>query len=381
MPLLALAIAAATAAAVPGGDTIVVTAVPLSRLKSDLDSCIAARCPAKQDIDLSIRYAEGLFRTGKLVDAKHLLQATAGRTKGADAAEPVARSELFQATATVAQHEGDQRIFRDATFARAAVLRDNLSPAAPETLTAELGVGDLRARFGDPFRAADSYAATADKARAAGYPRIEMAARLRQAMLYHSRKRDGEARAVLDAVAADPRPGLQAYRLGARILTARIARDRGDTRATDELLAALAREPRGPAPMLLWSPPLPHAADTGDAFRDRTGGLAVDTSIRSSDMLDLGWADIGYWVRPDGRVEEAEVLRGNRKPGWAVPALAWVNALRFRPGGDGAGQYRVERFTLTADYAVPVGSLIRRRILHPRYEHLDITGGAPPATI
>ena len=41
------------------------------------------------------------------------------------------------------------------------------------------------------------------------------------------------------------------------------------------------------------------------------------------------------------------------------------------------GLYRIERWTLTFDYATPIGSLIRRRAINPHYEQLDITP-APP---
>ena len=164
--LLLSALALAAASPAPLADpTIVVTGIPMSKLKAAVDRCVTGGCPPKEDIDASIRYAEGLFRTGKYQDARRVLAGSLGRTKGAAKDEPIALSELHQATATVAMHEGEQAVVKAATFARARVLHDALPANAPEVLTADLGVGDLQARLGDNASAATSYARVADAVR------------------------------------------------------------------------------------------------------------------------------------------------------------------------------------------------------------------------
>ena len=55
-----------------------------------------------------------------------------------------------------------------------------------------------------------------------------------------------------------------------------------------------------------------------------------------------------------------------------------IVARRYAPPGDMAGAlYRIERWTLTADYDTPAGSLIRRRVRNPHFEQVDLTPAAP----
>lgn len=373
---MVLILAAAVAVAVAADPQIVVTGVPLSRLKADAEACIAQQCPAKQDIDLSIRYAEGLFKTGRYAEARRTLTATASRTKGARLQEPIAVSELYLALANVAAHDGERRIVRRATYDRAAVLRDSLPADAPEKLLADMSIVDLQMRDGDYPRAARGYAGIADRAKAAGEVRIFAALKLRQASLAHTRQRPAEADALLAELSASTDLRLRPYRLAARAFGARLARERGDKQATDRFLAELAREPQRAAPLLLWSPPI---AAPSDPVEKNKFEVTTDSASRSSDYTGTRWADIGYWIKPDGTVETPEILRGTLTAGRAGQVLASIAGRRYASfaGGEEGGQYRAERVTLTADYAVPVGSLIRRRFNNPHYEFLDITGGAP----
>ncbi len=373
---MVLFLAVAVATAVAGDPQIVVTGVPLSKLKADAEACIIQHCPAKQDIDLSIRYAEGLFKTGRYSDARRTLTATASRTKSARGQEPIAVSDLYLALANVATHDGEQRVIRSATYDRAAVLHEFLPVNAPETLLADVSVVDLQMRGGDYMRAARGYASIAERAKAAGELRIFAALKLRQASLAHTRQRDAEADALLAELSASSDPRLRPYRLAARAFGARLARERGDKQATDRFLAELAREPQRAAPLLLWSPPI---APPADAVEKNKFQITTDTASRSSDYTGTRWADIGYWIKPDGTVETPEVLRGTLTAARASQVLASIAGRRYASfaGGEDGGQYRAERVTLTADYGVPIGSLVRRRLNNPHYEFLDITGGAP----
>ena len=371
--ILALLLAATPAPApapAPTGESIVVTGVSMKWLRDQADACKAGGCSPRADIVASIRYAEGLFRAGSYRAARGVLEGSVGRTKRAARQEPVALSELYLALANVATHDGDQRAIQRATFARAITLRENLPADAPATLLGDMGLGDWYARTGDR-----ALHLLAGRARAAGRPDIAGAATLRLASVAHFRGRDRESERLLDAVIADPRPDMAGFRLAARALQARFARERGETRAADALLAALAREP---VPVLLFAPPLPAPSDP--VPRDRIA-LVTDGVTRASDFTGIKWVDVGFLIRPDGTVETPEVLRGSRGENWVAPVLAAMAKRRYAPfGGAGdtaAGQYRVERVTETADYDTPIGSLIRRRGRNPHFETLDITGGVP----
>lgn len=92
------------------------------------------------------------------------------------------------------------------------------------------------------------------------------------------------------------------------------------------------------------------------------------------------WVDVGFAIGADGRVESAEILRGSELKGWAKPLVKAIAQRRYSPvaeSDDLAGRYRVERYTLTADFGTPKGSLIRRRAGMRRFERIDLTV-APP---
>ncbi|MDD1451626.1 hypothetical protein NHF48_012630 [Sphingomonas sp. H160509] len=102
----------------------------------------------------------------------------------------------------------------------------------------------------------------------------------------------------------------------------------------------------------------------------------------SSDVGSIQWVDIGFWIKPDGKTDDAEILRGSRSTGWAGYLVKQVSARRYT-GTDGAagarGVYRVERFSLRGTYQTPTGSLINRRGGPGELEVLDLT--LPDTTI
>lgn len=376
LSLAYLLLQAATPASAVQPPTIVVRGVRLQTLKEELDGCIARTCSPREDIIASVRYAEGLFRTGAYVESKRVLMRSVSRNKGAAKADPLAVSELYLAEVNVAIHEGDQQLARSAAYTRAGVLRNAYTDSQPAVLFADLSVADMILRTADWREAARMYASLAK--RAEGQPRVAAAIALRRANLASRYGQPSEAKAFLAPVLAASGDDMAGYRTAARALTARFARQRGDDGATEALLAAMAREPRQAAPTLLWSPPLRAPNDpAGLDYFQRT-----DPTTRSTDLASLGWIDVGFLIRPDGTVEEPEILRGAKGQGWTVPVLQTVAGRRYAPFGapDGAGQYRVQRFTLTADYTTPQGSLIRRRLRNPRIEEIDLTT-APPVAV
>jgi hypothetical protein len=124
--------------------------------------------------------------------------------------------------------------------------------------------------------------------------------------------------------------------------------------------------------LLLWQPPLfnpPDPANPDDYIR-----VTSDASAFSG----VRWADIGFLIKPDGTTESPEWLRGNGSPAWANVILRAIAGRRYAPTGTSAGLYRIERWTLTSDYATSGGTMVRRRsAFHPHYEQLDFTPAAP----
>jgi hypothetical protein len=374
--LLAL-ILAAPVASPPAGPSITITGHRLSDYQAALDQCVAARCPPLQDIVASVRYAEALFKSGDYSGSRAVLSKAVTRNQGAGAVEPSALSQLYVAQATVAAHFGEQRDVEHATFASARVTHDFMPDGSPDRLWADLRVADYRLvheRFGGDA----AFAKVASEARAAGHPDIAAAADLHRAWGLHLHRDDVAAERLLASLTTVQGDVARPYRVAARVLTARIARARGDKAATDAMIAALQNDPDKGAPTLVYSPP--YAKPTDPVHHDPFE-VTADTQTRSGDVRGLLWVDIGFGIRDDGTVATPEVLRSSRTSGWASPLLKMVGARRYTPstGNDETpGHYRVERYTLTADFGTPIGSLIRRRVSTPRFEQLDLTDGNVP---
>ncbi len=379
--LLALVLAATAAApAPPAADAITITGTRLKDYAAAVDACIAAPCSPKRDIVVSIRYAEALFRSGDYIGARAVLAKAVRRQAGAGSVEPVALSQLYLAQANVAAHYGEQRDVRTATYASARVTHEFLPAGSPDRLWADLRVADLRLA-NDRRDGFSAYRKVAADARAMGQPSIAVSADLHRAWALHKTKLDSEALRLLAELAATPGDAGRPYRLVARVLTARIARDRGDKAAIDAVLRDIAAEPDPGQPLLVYSPPFPQPTDPFyvDPFE-----IPVDHVVKSSDYTGLQWVDIGFGIAADGTVDTPEILRSSRSSTWAAPLVKMIAGRRYTPsvatsGDDAPGHYRIERYTLTADFSVPTGSLIRRRSREPHYEQLDLTDGNAPA--
>lgn len=386
--------AAALAAPAEAAPAITVTGHRLKDYAAALDGCVVAHCPPRQDIVASVRYAEALFKVGDYHGAREVLAKATHRNAGFGAQEPLALSQLYLAQANVAAHFGEQRDVASATIASARVADDYLPAGDRDRLFADLRLADWRLMSQSLERtklnraiADPDYVRIAAAARAAGHPDIAAAADLHHAWALHARRDDDGALALLATVdggegavghGAAGGDTARPYRLAARVLTARIARARGDRHAIDAVIAAMRADPDSHGPILVFSPPMPRPTDP--AYQADPTAIQTDLITRPGDYSGLQWVDIGFSIRSDGSVDDPEVLRGSRQADWARPLLGWIAARRYSPTtGDEAapGHYRVERFTLTADFQTPVGSLIRRRISAPRYEQLDLTDGEP----
>ena len=79
------------------------------------------------------------------------------------------------------------------------------------------------------------------------------------------------------------------------------------------------------------------------------GSLVSMNGNATGSARDFQWVDIGYWVRPSGAVEQAEILRPQTARAWAKPYVQQVAKRRYvplaqEPGSPGV--YRVERYSL-----------------------------------
>ena len=360
--------------------TITVTATRPSDLAAAAADCEKNRCPTRKDVAVTVSYASALFDAGDYREARRLLAAAVGRTKDAGRQEPLAVSQLYAAQAALSMHDGDQNTTREAVWASRNVLSDAPGVAALPRLTAEFRLADWQYRVGDNAGAAARYARIITDANANAQPSIADVASLRRAITLNALGRRTESVALLEELAARADPDSAAVRRAALATAARQAFQAGDTAGSDGFASRLAASAAATEPLLVSAPPMPRPGVLANNKFDPMIGM--DRGARGADVFGLRWVDIGFWIKPDGRVEDVGILRGSAQLGWAQPLLGYLGGRRYSPfaerAADSIGRYRVERYTLTADYVVPIGSLIRRRGRNPRFEMMEMTA-APPA--
>ena len=160
-----------------------------------------------------------------------------------------------------------------------------------------------------------------------------------------------------------------------QVVRLRLAAGQKDTAQIDQLVRAIGRD-GSPRPELVWAPPYRPTALAAAQDEARKFDLRNPVRARSSDVDPIQWVDIRFWMQPDGKTDQLEILRGSRSTGWAGYLLKQVSERRytgFSTGGADRGVYRVERFTKHGTYQVPTGSLIRRRGGAARLEVLNLT--------
>ncbi len=356
------------------------------RLQEAEAVCIRSGCTPRRDAQVSIALAETQFRQGEYLHARRTLSAALARHRDAAATDPKPVAALYEALATVAMHEGDQDVYRRAVAGRIHTLRDNLPARDPSVVAATPALGDMWARLGNYPQAIASYRTAERAATEAGQDTAAMLAAIQQVWLTAAIGRPTRARQMLAAIETRPiaqDPGMRTLMRVMRFrLDARDADDATMTKLVDDLGRTQAANP-----VLVWAPAFPRDAVEAANADAQKFGLTDAVRTGPADVSDTEWIDVGFWIRPDGRTAEAEVLRGSRGAPWTRAMLAQVEGRRYAqagagpanvvPGiGDGmvsAGLYRVERITKRTTYATPVGSLIRRRVPVEGFETLDLT--------
>lgn len=396
---LAATLCAAPAIAADSDGPIIVTAQPLAETAAALAACLARSCPPDQDIAATLAHAENQFVAGSYKAARATLLKSIDRNEAHGRAFPVAVSDLYRANGRVAEHVGEARSFQSSVLDMRDTLRDGLGREDPRVLGAQIEVGDSRAKLGFPDEAARIYADVEKEALSQGLNRIAMFARLRQAVLAQVAAEDNNlpserkrARAMLEAIVADPLAGTDDLRLVAQVSLTRMDRKAGREESTAALMRQFAEQGGATKPILIAASPIKSPgidtvrnagnqsladSSTNAAFLTIAAG---DTSRRLVALNSVGkWADLGFWVTPSGKVSEVEVLRSSGGTAWLAPVVTHLEGRVYAPlkaSADGVnpGFYMVERYSLTARWTEDAtGTNMRRREFAPRIERLDIT--------
>jgi hypothetical protein len=345
------------------------------RLSEAYAACAEQGCSPLRDAQASIAFAEQQFRDGAYLKARRTLMAAISRNKRHAATDPKPVSALYEAYATVSLHDGDLDAFKSAVGQQVRTLRDNLPANDPAVVAAAFATGDMWVSMRNGRAAEISYRTIERQALADGNAALALQATLRRVGLTNARGDTAGAARLMAEAEARPIAAHPKLRAVLQVVRLRLAAGRKDDTQIDQLVRAIGHD-GSTRPTLVWA--LPYES-TGIAAAQEAAAkfdLRNPVPARSSDVDPIQWVDIGFWIRPDGKTNEPEILRGSRSTGWAGYLLKQVSERRYTgvsTSSTDRGVYRIERFTLRGAYQVPTGSLIGRRGGAARLEVLDLT--------
>lgn len=345
------------------------------RLSDAYQECVNRACPPLRDAQVSIAYAEQQFRDGAYVKARKTLAAAVARNKRYAATAPKPVAAIYEAYATVALHDGEMDVYRKAVAGQVGTLRRNLPPTDPAVVAVAFTTGDMWVMLNKGEAADSSYHAVEQRALAQGNATLAMLATLRRVGLASAQGYPDKAARLMAEAEARPAAADPALRAVLQVVRLRLAARRTENGKVDQLVEEIGHDV-STQPVLIWAPPYEPTAQA--AARDAALKFdAIDPVAPTSGEFDpVKWVDIGFWIRPNGRTEQSEILRGSQSTGWASYLLKQISGRRYTgvPSASGSsGVYRIERFTLRGTYVVPKGSLVRRRAGPKELEVIDLT--------
>ncbi len=355
--------------------TVVITG-QVGDARRAFEECRARQCPPLEDMATSLRYAEALFVAGDYQDARGILRGATGRNGKHASDHPREVGALYRAASRIAAHLGEGQEYERRAHGMVRALKAGLPDDSPEVLLAQVEVARTQTSLGN-YPAAMALLSTAHSAAERSDQRaVQGIVAVRLAALKHLTGGRGDARRLLAPILAWNDPALAQVQLAARILIARFDRAEGKPDNVDSLVAALRAQP-GQPPMLLkqdafridWYDPRGARQAVGEAG-------TVRAEHWNEPDVHKRWADVGFWIRADGSVEDVEILRSSRAdPEWTGPVLTQFRSRVYAPSNDPAAQgwYRVERVSITALWDKVTGT--HRRVRAPRFrvESLDMT--------
>lgn len=303
-----------------------------------------------------MRYANQQFLAGDYDNARQTIANARHRNDRYAKSFPEPVSNLARAAVKLATVNGRPGEAMSASLDALDALKGGLSVEDPTIMMQRLELGDQFARQGRLEEASAVYAKVAEQGRAAGNVTVEGHALYRDAVLfsavasvnslYRSRARKAIAR-----IADHPEPGFAPFREGLTLLATRLKMLEAGSAQRPAMLSTLPRTALA-EPMLMSEP----YVDLNRA------GLSASPSGGTQSE----WADVGFWVKPDGSVSDVAVrATSTYAPGAWLPlklkAVAGRHYAPFATEVDAPGLYRVERYSMVYDLGVPTGSRLAIR--------------------
>lgn len=357
-------------------ETIVVTGTRLEDALADLEKCLMAGCPPLEDMQKSLRVAEIMFVQGDYRDARGQLAKAIDRNKAHAGQHGEAVAGLYRANARINQHLGDGELYRRSTQQILTTLKAAYPEDSDKVLGARLEVADMHVRLGNFDLGMRAYESLKQDAQAAGLGTLAAIVDLRTAWAHVLSGKSHRAKAMLDSLAASGNGTEPVIRLAAQVMQVRLARQMGEEAPVEALLAAMKSQAQADGrPVLLWSPPIDLDNRT-PAFRRRLDHLPISDELKPAVAVEKKWMDVGFWITPEGQVQEAEILRSSGGEEWHNVVLGSIARRVYAPveaPPGSPGRYQIERFTLTALLQNITVSRLQRRSPVLRLETLDLT--------
>jgi len=364
--------------------TVVVTGQRLADFRRALAECLARHCPTNEDVDATLTLAEAQFVSGDYEEARRTVRASIHRNHGQAASFPEPVSDLYRADTRVERHLGRDREAVLSVYQILGALRAGLPQEDHRHFTARLEIFEYLISTGQPERAQRELRQLQDAARAAGREDVAALAELRRLMLEYRIAPYGSAKRRLIELSRSTDPGRWQLAYGARALLIRIYGSEGNQEGANALIAEMARD--NDAPRMLLFQPVYHLVQQMNAYADDarqrevlSQGLMTDNlTERLVGPMDRQWIDVGFWVQPDGHVDDLQILRhGTGGTDWSPPLLRAIQG-RLYSRADRA-TYRLERYTYTSELhnEGTTGSHIAARSPRARVEYLDLMANPP----
>lgn len=352
---------------------IIVTGRRLTDTERALAECLARKCPPDEDIDATLAHAENLFVAGKYQDARRTTKASLVRNRDEAKKYPVPVSDLERANGRLSAHLGEGYDYQYSTFGIRRALKAGLPKTDPRLVGSNIEIADMLVSMRRTELARQTYADAEKDALKIGRRDLAATARMRSAWIDYLEDDPNGAKRKLRQIAASTDPMERVPRLASMVLLARLDRKEGKFEASDALVKELGTI-KMKQPALLYSPDVELPRNNGV-----TSSIAVQTS---TDTFDDKWIDVAFWVKPDGRVADVEVIRDSGATAWAAPLLKSIKGRIYTPSdANGAeGAFRVERYSYTALWGNRTGTRIRQRGSDARVEFLDLTVNPDAAT-
>ncbi len=358
-------------------EPIVVTGIRIQDYRDRLAACLARNCPPNEDIDASLALAEACFLEGDYDEARSAVRASLRRNRDEAGEYPEPVSDLYRSYTRISRHMGTDRHAVQAAHGILDALQDGLPREDHRHFTARFELADAQMVSGRYRAARDQLDRLARIARAAGREDVAIMAELRELWFQNLVFRHGDARSRLIEMSRWTDPARRLQSVGAKVLLSRIHRLEGDHERADALLAQVGRGTSAqrrllymPRFQLLRYDPNAGAEDSFD-FVTTYGNV----QNRVAENYEGKWIDVGFWVMPDGRVADVEILRSGGDTVWPQPLLEAIRGRRYSTGEQPT--YRLERYTLTAPWEQATGTRIPQRSPAARVEYLDLTVSDP----